>query len=95
MTLLSGVEFLDPLGTVLMDATGRYGRVVDIFQPNLGTGSKTYSDIDPDGLEFCYFQGDTTVLTVWKEGQTIKWRVDDAYYAGGFSGSRLLVVVSF
>ncbi|AZF51644.1 hypothetical protein C4J85_1143 [Pseudomonas sp. R4-34-07] len=54
-----------------------------------------YPDIEEASLDFAYFQGDTQVLTVWKSGQSIHWRLDDAYYAGGFSGSRLLVVVAF
>lgn len=93
--MINGIEVLSPSGELLMDATGRYGRIVDVFQPNLGTGFRTYLDIAAESLDFCYFQGDSTVLTVWKDEQTIRWQVDDAYYAGAYSGSRLLVVVSF
>ncbi|MCF5233096.1 MULTISPECIES: hypothetical protein [unclassified Pseudomonas] len=93
--MTSGIEIYGRLGELYMDGTGRYGRVIDILTPNLGTGSKTYSDIAEDSLDFAYFQGDFQALTVWKSGQTINWRLDDAFYAGGFSGSRLLVVVAF
>lgn len=93
--MIAGIEVYSPTGSLYMDGTGRYGRVIEIFQPPLGTGSKTYPDIEEASLDFAYFQGDTQVLTVWKSGQSIHWRLDDAYYAGGFSGSRLLVVVAF
>jgi len=91
----SGIEVYSPTGELYMDGTGRYGRVVDVFQPNLGTGSSTYLNVAEESLDFAYFQGDSQVLTVWKSGQTINWRLDDAYNAAAFSGSRLLVVVAF
>jgi len=90
-----GLQVWDADGNMTMDIGGRYGRVLDIFQPNIGSGSRTYSEIPEDSLDFCYFQGDFQVLTVWKSGQTINWKLDNNFYAGGFSGSRLLIVVAY
>lgn len=91
----AGIEIFDPSGRLIMEGTGRYGRIVDIFQPSLVGGERAYPEIGAQMLDFAYFQGDYRVLTVWKDGHTIRWRADDNYYAGGFSGSRLLVVVAF
>lgn len=91
----SGIEIYDPAGNLIMDGTGRYGRIIDIFQPNLGAGSKAYPGIDPDSLDFVYFQGDECALSVWKDGQSIKWNRKDSYYTGGFRGARQLIVVAF
>lgn len=91
----SGIEVYSPSGALIMDGAGRYGRVIDVFQPSLTGGARSYPEIGAQMLDFAYFQGDFQVLTVWKDQDTIRWRADDSYYAGGFSGPRMLVVLAF
>lgn len=89
-----GLEVYDATGKLLTDGTNRLGRIVDQFQPNLGSGSKTY-DFPPDELDFLYLQGDEKVLTVWKDGSTIRWALTDAYEARGWTSARQLIVVTY
>lgn len=90
----NGIELYDRNQNLLANGENRLGRIVDTFQPNLGSGSKSY-DIAADQLDFVYLQGDSKVLTVWKDGSTIRWNLTDAYDARGYVGSRLLIVVTY
>ncbi|WP_128575843.1 hypothetical protein [Pseudomonas piscis] len=80
-----------------MDGTGRYARVIDIIDVSkVGyNGSRTYEKVSADGLDFAYFQGGNVVVNVSKAGKTISWGVADSYYFGAFSGSAMLIVVSY
>lgn len=89
-----GIEIYDKTGKLIADGTNRLGRIVDSFQPNLGVGSKTYN-IPADQLDFVYLQGNQQVLTVWKDGSTIRWNLADSYNAVGYEGPRQLLVVTY
>lgn len=79
--MTSGIEVFDAAGNLLMDGTGRYCRIIEVVNPfSLGVpGSRSYPDIDPQALEFIYFQGGSRVLTVSRSGRTISWSFGDSF----------------
>lgn len=77
-----------------MEATGRYGRVVEAFNPfALGVpGSRTYPTLDPGAMKFLMTQGNGRVLTVIQSGNTITWSFADAFEWPEFSNAASLTV---
>jgi len=92
----SGVELFAPDGSLLMDGTGRYQRVLDVIDlSSVSTpGSRTYSAVDPTTLNYILYQGGGRARVVSMSGSTVTWSYANTNSYRVFSGKSQLVVVS-
>lgn len=92
----SGIELFAPDGSLLMDGTGRYQRVIDVIDLSKVTtpGSRSYPTVDPTTLNYILYQGDGRARVVSVSGSSIAWNYANTNSYRVFSGKSQLVVVS-
>lgn len=92
--MAAGIEMYAPNGQLILDGTGRYARIVEVFNPfDLGVpGAREYPGLDPSTLEYMVTQGNSRVLTVTRTGSRITWTYADSYVWSEFAGTARMVV---
>jgi hypothetical protein len=89
-----GIEIFAPDGKLIMDGSGRYARIIDIFDPyTTGVpGSKSFPSFSPEDIQAIVTQGRQRVLTVTQSGSTFFWEYADSYTWPEFAGDARITV---
>lgn len=90
----SGIEIFSPDGQLIMDGSGRYARVIEMFDPfAIGVpGTRSYPNFSPDDINAIITQGRSRVLTLTQAGSTFSWEYADSYAWPEFSGEARITV---
>ncbi|WP_027591549.1 hypothetical protein [Pseudomonas sp. RL] len=92
--MASAFELYDRRGRLIMDGTGRYGRIIEVFNPfSFGVPSaRDYPKVDPGSLNVMVTQGNRRVLTVQRVGTRVSWDYADDVDWPELTGSARIIV---
>lgn len=92
--MASGLEIFSPDGQLIMDGSGRYARIIEMFDPYaIGVpGSRTFAGFSPDDIQAIVTQGRQRVLTVSQSGNTFSWEYADGYAWPELAGDARITV---
>lgn len=92
--MAAGIEIFDPRGNLIMDGSGRYARIIEVFNPySIGVpGSKSYPGFDPASIQAIVNQGYSRILAFTKSGSTFYWSYADDFSWPELAGTPMVTV---
>jgi hypothetical protein len=93
--MASGIEIFDARGNLIMDGSGRYARIIEVFNPySIGVpGSRSFPGFDPASIQAIVTQGYSRILVFRKSGVTFSWSYADSYSWPELSGTPSVTVL--